>query len=150
MSSLEEGAVYTIVNVKSNTILDLSHDGVTIHGWEPTGAENQKADKADAMFAIQWELLSNANFWTLRNVATGQFLGRGDDEIVDNVPVTAGDNPEIWDIRPDEDDLSVFRLFVPGTNFVVDLSDFGNPDNGTPIALWGNSQANENQTWRFE
>ena len=42
------------------------------------------------------------------------------------------------------------RLFVPNTNFNLDLSKSGDPTPGTPVTLWGKWEGGTNQTWRFE
>ncbi|KAI6140110.1 hypothetical protein BKA82DRAFT_4215800 [Pisolithus tinctorius] len=41
------------------------------------------------------------------------------------------------------------RLFVPGTNQNVNLSDHGNATPGTPVTLWGKWNGN-NQLWHIE
>jgi hypothetical protein len=38
---------------------------------------------------------------------------------------------------------------VPGTDYCVDLSDHGNPRDGTIVTLWANWKGG-NQAWRFE
>ena len=42
-----------------------------------------------------------------------------------------------------------FSIFVPNSNFNVDLSDHGNANPGTPVTLWEKWEG-ENQVWRFE
>ncbi|GLB42713.1 putative ricin-type beta-trefoil lectin domain-like [Lyophyllum shimeji] len=137
--TIHEGGVYVLVNGKSGSVLDLSGtDGYSILGWNRHNGDNQK-----------WELSRHNNQWVFRNVGTGRFLGLGG-HVHDNTPVRAVDEPVPWDIFPDERDGSVHRIYVPGTPFNVDLSDYGNTNNGTPVNIWGRNENNTNQTWRFE
>lgn len=71
----------------------------------------------------------------------------------DGLPVIGAHHPTLWDIRPDEEDGSVHRsvavhsslrsldhlltlhlparIFLHGTPFNIDLTDYGNPTPGT-------------------
>ncbi|KAK1235493.1 hypothetical protein PQX77_001276 [Marasmius sp. AFHP31] len=133
----ESGHTYHIINVKSGTALDAADDG-PINGFELHGGENQR-----------WTLEHNGEHWTFRN-DKGQFLGR-EGEVEEGLHLRWVDYPVEWDIWPDSNDDSVFRIYVPGwhTAMNIDLSDHGNSDNGTPITLWGQWEG-EHQTWRFE
>ncbi|KAG6834778.1 hypothetical protein H0H93_007433, partial [Arthromyces matolae] len=137
--TIQAGRRYVLINAKSGTALDLSGtDNVSVLGWEAHRGENQ-----------QWELHQEDNQWVFRNVHNGKFLGI-ERRAHDNVPVRGVDAPVKWNIFPDDRDQSVYRIFVPDTPFNIDLSDFGNPDNGTLVTIWGKSENNQNQTWRFE
>ncbi|KAG6818757.1 hypothetical protein H0H93_002089 [Arthromyces matolae] len=155
--TIEAGRKYVLINAKSGTALDLSgSDNVSVLGWEAHRGENQ-----------QWELHQEDNQWVFCNVHNGKFLGI-ERRAHDNVPVRGVDAPVKWNIFPDDRDQSVYRyayfhdrhfsmvfeeyprIFVPDTPFNIDLSDFGNPDNGTLVTIWGKSENNQNQTWRFE
>ncbi|KAG6907730.1 hypothetical protein DXG01_007588 [Tephrocybe rancida] len=136
--SVEAGNRYVLVNVKSETALDLSGtDGSSILGW------NQH-DR------IQWELkhYEGTNQWTFRNVGSGKFLGLAEQHLRDDVPLRAVEHPVPWDISRDDRDQSVYRIFVPGTPFNVDLTNNGDSNNGTLVAIWGKWEG-VNQTWRF-
>jgi hypothetical protein len=41
------------------------------------------------------------------------------------------------------------RIYVPGTEYCVDLSDHGNPNNGTIVTLWA-AWKGANQAWIFD
>jgi len=41
------------------------------------------------------------------------------------------------------------RIFWKGSNNVVDLSDHGNPENGTAVTIWSEWEG-QNQLWSFE
>ncbi|KAG5647506.1 hypothetical protein DXG03_009443 [Asterophora parasitica] len=135
---IEHGNNYILQNGKSGTVLDLSgSDGYSILGWEGHSGDNQR-----------WTLENHDNRWVFRNVGTGRYLGYNPDDLRDDAPVFAVDEPVAWDIWPDEGDDTVHRISVPGTPFTVDLTNFGSEDNGTPVALWGKWEG-RNQTWRF-
>ncbi|KAG6898605.1 hypothetical protein C0993_005715 [Termitomyces sp. T159_Od127] len=140
--SIEPYNTYIIVNAKSGTALDLSGtDGYTVSGWERHGGDNQR-----------WYLdkYEDTNQWTFRNIYNDKYLGLADSSsFMDDVPVQGVDYPVPWDIFPDEQDYSAHRILVPGTPFNVDLSNFGDFNNGTLVAIWGQWEG-QNQTWRFE
>ncbi|KAG5638065.1 hypothetical protein H0H81_002033 [Sphagnurus paluster] len=136
---IESDKTYIVVNGKSGTVLDLTGThGHPVVGWSDNGGDNQK-----------WHLEHNNNQWTFRNVGTGRYLGLAGGDLRDDLPVQGVEHAVPWDIWPDEQDGSVFRIFVPGTPFNVDLTDFGNPENGTCVAIWGKWADGRNQTWRF-
>ncbi|KAG6901563.1 hypothetical protein C0995_010497 [Termitomyces sp. Mi166 len=144
--TIQPGNTYILVNAKSGTALDLSGtDGYSeinarsVLGWNQHGGDNQK-----------WELSQENNQWIFRNVGSGKYLGLSEGEPGNNLPVHGVNDPVPWNIFHDKDDDSVYRIFVPDTNFNIDLSDHGNPDNGTLVTLWGKWQPGVNQTWRFE
>ncbi|KAF8063233.1 hypothetical protein FPV67DRAFT_1451725 [Lyophyllum atratum] len=83
----------------------------------------------------------SSNQWTLRNVGTGKFLGLGGPP-KDNTPVRGVDDEFGWDINHDEHNSEAYRKLN------VDLSDYGNVNNGTPVTIWGNS-GKPHQTWKF-
>ncbi|CAL1702567.1 unnamed protein product [Somion occarium] len=137
--SIEEGHKYRLVNAKSGTTLDLSGgDNKSLIGYDWHGGENQK-----------WILERQGSGWTFKNAASGLYFSvEGNAE--DGSPVTASENPTQWDIWPDEEDGSVYRIFLPNTRFNIDLADHGNPTPGTLVTLWNKWHPGVNQCWRFE
>ncbi|KAG5649841.1 hypothetical protein H0H81_001810, partial [Sphagnurus paluster] len=95
--TIQHGRTYHIVNVKSDTALDLSGtDGHSILGWNKHNGDNQK-----------WVLDNVNNQWTFKNVGTGRYLGVAGHP-GDGTPLTAVDHSVGWDIWPDEVDSSVY------------------------------------------
>ncbi|KAJ3751171.1 carbohydrate-binding module family 13 protein [Lentinula detonsa] len=139
--SIQSGNVYKIYNGKSGTILDLSGtDGRTVSGFSDNNGDNQK-----------WQLEQGpGGHWTFRSVASGQYLGV-DGPIENGTPLVSVNEPFRWDIYPDDEDSSVFRVYVPGASTAtnIDLSDHGNATPGTIVTLWIKWEG-KNQTWRFE
>ncbi|RDB22014.1 hypothetical protein Hypma_010815 [Hypsizygus marmoreus] len=138
--SIQSGNTYKLVNVKGGTVIDLSGtDGTSVLGWNDHGGDNQK-----------WVVEQNlGNQWSFKNVGSGRYLGLGEGH-GNGRRLEGVEEPFGWDIFPDEEDSSVYRINAPGlTHFNVDLSDHGNSENGTPIALWGKWKGT-NQKWRFE
>jgi len=136
--TIQAGYTYILINAKSGTVLDLSGtDGHSILGWNRHNGDNQK-----------WTLGKHGNQWTLKNVGTGKFLGLGG-PAENDTQVRGVDEEFAWDINHDEHNSEAYRIFVPGKKLNVDLSDFGNDNNGTPVTIWGNS-GKPHQTWKFE
>ncbi|MEU1409685.1 RICIN domain-containing protein [Streptomyces sp. NPDC005728] len=136
--NVEAGCTYKLVNVKAGSFLDLSGgDHTSIIGNDSHDDDTQK-----------WQVEQDDG-WYLRNVGSSTYLGI---EVSpgDGTPVIAVDHQYPWDIRPDEEDQGTYRLYVPNTRFVIDLSDHGNPVPGTLVTLWGALNPGKNQCWRFE
>ncbi|ESK84080.1 carbohydrate-binding module family 13 protein [Moniliophthora roreri MCA 2997] len=137
--AIQSGRSYRIVNVKAGTVLDLSGtDGVSVSGFTANGGNNQK-----------WYLDNSSGHWTFR-CGTGKYLGL-DGEVQDGTPVIGVNQPVQWDIWPDEQDGSVYRIFVPNapTAMNLDLSDHGNANPGTKVTLWTKWEG-KHQCWKFE
>ncbi|KNZ79033.1 hypothetical protein J132_04733, partial [Termitomyces sp. J132] len=134
----QSGNVYTITNAKSGTVVDLSgRDNRSIIGFPFFNTTNQ-----------QWKLEWTSIGWTFQSVGSGHYIGI-DGSQSDGTRLVAQTTPFGWDIWHDEVDPSTYRIVVPETSFNVDLSNFGDPNNGTLVAIWGQWEA-LNQTWRFE
>ncbi|EIW52696.1 ricin B-like lectin [Trametes versicolor FP-101664 SS1] len=138
--SFEAGKTYQIINAKGGTVLDLSggQDHSPITGYQWSGGSNQK-----------WTLEQNGDGFQLKNAATGLYIGI-DGEPSNSAPVIATSQGQHWEVKPDHSDPSVFRIFLKGTQFCLDLSDHGNPNPGTPVTLWKKWEGGTNQTWKFE
>ncbi|OCH90364.1 ricin B-like lectin [Obba rivulosa] len=137
--SLQPNRTYILVNAKSGTVLDLSaSDNKTVTGWSLNNGDNQK-----------WYVQRTDTGWVFRNVNTGYFLGiEGDPQ--NWTPVIASENETVWDIWPDDENRSVYRICLPSTNFNIDLSNGGLVENGTKVTLWEKWLPGPNQTWRFQ
>ncbi|KAG5350038.1 hypothetical protein C0989_000517 [Termitomyces sp. Mn162] len=162
--SIEPYNTYILVNVKSGTALDLSgtdgYTGVFNIAIEmfcqqtdtrlqcPVGSGMEEKTRGQVHWTL--EKFEDTNQWTFRNVYSGKYLGLAElSELRDDIPIQGVDYPVPWDIFEDELDRSTYRIVVPETSFNVDLSNFGDPNNGTLVAIWGQWEA-LNQTWRFE
>ncbi|EPS44447.1 hypothetical protein H072_1561 [Dactylellina haptotyla CBS 200.50] len=138
---LDDGKSYKFFNVKGGTAIDLSGtDNESITGWESHDGDNQK-----------WVLEEAGDQWRIRNLATGRYLVPAEpfENINDGTPVIGSDDPFDWDIKEQDDD--VYRIYVPGFDRPInlDLSDYGNSNDGTRVELWGQWKG-ENQLWRLE
>ncbi|TFK90709.1 carbohydrate-binding module family 13 protein [Polyporus arcularius HHB13444] len=138
--SVQAGKAYKITNAKAGTVIDLSggQESSPLTGYAYHGADNQK-----------WELEDANGKYHLKNVATGLYVGF-DGEPNNGTPVVASSRPFEWEVRPDDHNPEVLRVFVAGTQYCLDLSDHGNPNPGTPVTLWKKWEGGTNQTWRFE
>ncbi|KAI0631469.1 ricin B-like lectin [Trametes polyzona] len=138
--SLQGGKTYKITNAKGGTVLDLSggQENSPITGYQWHGGANQR-----------WTLEEANGTYHFRNAATGLYIGF-DGEPKNFTPIIAASKAASWEIKPDHQDPSVFRVYLKGTDYVLDLSDHGNPNPGTPVTLWKKWEGGTNQTWRFE
>ncbi|KAJ3718214.1 putative mannanase [Lentinula raphanica] len=134
---VQSGSVFTIHNVKSGTVVDLSAgDNKTITGWALNGGKNQ-----------QWETIWSGNSWNFKSVETGLYLGfTGTAGNATNLTVAS--TPTGWDIWHDTVNETNYRIFAPNTTVNWDLWDYGNAVSGDPITLWG-AWSGIHQTWRF-
>jgi len=138
MVHIQSGGTYQIVNVKSETTLDLSGgDNKSIIGYGWHNGDNQK-----------W-IFENNGSWTIKSAGSGQYLAVEGDPNRDGVPIIAASDPFQWDIWPDEKEPDHYRIFAPGTEKNFDLSDHGNVAPGTIIQLWQKTPG-KNQTWEFK
>ncbi|KAI5824239.1 carbohydrate-binding module family 13 protein [Schizophyllum commune] len=138
MVEIESGRRYYITNAKAGTVIDLNAmDNYTIVGWNNKNGDNQK-----------WELQRSENGWHIKNVGNGTYLGF-DGDLHEGTRLTSWRDPCDWQIWKDEQDPSVYRLFIPNTTLNIDLSDHGNSHPGTAITLWGKWEG-RHQCWRFD
>ncbi|KAJ3892008.1 putative mannanase [Lentinula edodes] len=134
---IQSGSVFTIHNVKADTVVDLSAgDNTTITGWSLNGGKNQ-----------QWTTLWSGESWNFQSVATGLYLG------IVGIPgngtnLTVASTPTAWDIWHDTVNETNYRIFVPNTTVNWDLWGYGDATSGDPITLWG-TWSGIHQTWRF-
>ncbi|KAH7925979.1 carbohydrate-binding module family 13 protein [Leucogyrophana mollusca] len=137
--TIQSGHTYKLINVKGGTALDLSGgDNRSIIGYGFHNGPNQ-----------EWLFEQHeGGHWTIKSVGSGKYLGL-EENPRDGVSVLAVSNPYRWDIWPDDEDLSVYRIFASGTQFNIDLSDHGNPTPGTEIVVWWKWNG-RNQCWRVE
>lgn len=61
---------------------------------------------------IQWQLLRNGQYWSLRNLDTGAFLGVESSTAGENANVVATSHAEAWDLRAVEDNTNKYQ-YVP-------------------------------------
>ncbi|EGN97615.1 carbohydrate-binding module family 13 protein [Serpula lacrymans var. lacrymans S7.3] len=139
MASIRSGQIYKCTNVKGGTTMDLSGgDNKSIIGYGFHSGPNQ---------AWIFDQASD-NGWTIKSVGSGKYLGI-EESPRDGLPVVAVSERFEWYIFPDEEDMTVYRIYVPNTPFNLDLSDHGNPTPGTTVTLWGKWNG-RNQCWRID
>ncbi|KIJ57645.1 carbohydrate-binding module family 13 protein [Hydnomerulius pinastri MD-312] len=138
MACIKSNDIYFLINVKSNTCLDLSGgDNRSIIGYDFHKGPNQS-----------WIFEKVGGGFYIKSVSSAQFLGIAG-EPQDGQMVIASPSPFEWHVVDEPGVNKAVRLFVPGTRFNVDLSDNGNKAPGTPVTLWG-KWGGENQLWRLE
>ncbi|PPQ72685.1 hypothetical protein CVT24_012663 [Panaeolus cyanescens] len=122
---------YFIRNVKGGTVIDLSGaDNESIIGYPLNGGSNQK-----------WETEQVDGGWYIRNHKDGRFLALNGTPR-DGLSVVVRDEPFLWHIWGDEEVENGVRICVPDTRMNIDLTDYGSEKPGTPIAIWGRWNAN--------
>ncbi|KAJ3735298.1 carbohydrate-binding module family 13 protein [Lentinula guzmanii] len=126
--SIQSGNIYQIYNGKSGTVFDLSGtDGRTVFQTIMATTDNGISSKDQVV--------------TEPSAAP----------LLDGTPLASVNEPFGWDTYPDDEDSSVFRVYVLGapTATNIDLSNHGNATPGTIVTLWIKWEG-KNQTWRFE
>ncbi|THU96815.1 hypothetical protein K435DRAFT_778372 [Dendrothele bispora CBS 962.96] len=140
MSQPQEGQKDKIVNAKTGTVLDVSGvDNQTISGYTDHGGDNQK-------FRLE---KNDEGRWLFRVSHTDHYVGVNG-FTGDGTPLVAVEEPFGWDMYPDDEDGSVYRIYVPGAPAPLnwDLSDHGSATPGTIVTLWGKWEG-RHQCWRF-
>ncbi|CAE7127000.1 unnamed protein product [Rhizoctonia solani] len=158
MSHLEPGFYY-LINVKHARgkgvesanfhevgqdvgALDLSGgDGTSIISFPWHGGDNQK-----------WEFIPADNgHYHIRNAQQGKYI-TFPDEPNDGKQVIATDGPREWEVRlghegvNDKDEQVSVRIFVPGTEQNLDLTNHGDITPGNPVQLWSRTPG-QGQAW---
>ncbi|KAI0263599.1 ricin B lectin domain-containing protein [Gloeopeniophorella convolvens] len=141
--TLTPGALYVLINVKSNIALDLSaSNDHSVVGYDFHDGDNQK-----------WTLMPGSNgLWIIRNSATGKLLAFEGNEPRDGAPlVSVEETGLLWDISPaGSSNPQQYRIQCgQNTSFCVDFSDHGNTAPGTPVTLWRSYPDSTNQMWNF-
>ncbi|KAI0315946.1 carbohydrate-binding module family 13 protein [Amylostereum chailletii] len=138
VQQVQSGNAYTLVNVKGGTAVDLSGgDDTSVIGYGFHGGENQ-----------QWVFEERDGGYAIRNKRAGKYLAvDGSADNGSRIVAVSTENPQIWEVRPDENDS--VRIFVKDQKFNLDLSDHGNPTPGTPVSIWGHWHG-QNQLWKLQ
>nr|AEE98237.1 ricin B-like lectin [Macrolepiota procera] len=137
-TQVSSGQTYKITNVKAGTVIDLSgEDNKSIIGYPYHSGKNQ-----------QWTFNWTGKAWTLRSASSGSYLG------IEGTPaggtrLVAVNDPFEWHIWRDEANENAFRIFVPFTNYNLDLSGYGDTTPGTPVQLWWTWEG-LHQTWTID
>ncbi|KAF5319736.1 hypothetical protein D9619_008475 [Psilocybe cf. subviscida] len=135
---VENGVRYFIKNVKGGTYIDLdASNNSRLIGYPKNGGENQ-----------QWELESVDDGWQFKSVSSGLYWAL-DGGHQNGVAVVVKDEPVTFHLSDDPQVEGSTRISIPDTNKDVDLSDNGNITPGTPIAIYGRWDG-QNQLWFFE
>ncbi|KAH6871102.1 hypothetical protein BKA70DRAFT_1489950 [Coprinopsis sp. MPI-PUGE-AT-0042] len=128
--------VYTIVSVRTpNLVVDTKYGKALANQF--LGCETQ-----------QWELAKVMDLmWSIRNIASGRYLGmEPDDKVTNRHELREVERPFLWQLRRG-DPRSCVSLFVPFTNYVIDLSiDNWGPNPGTVLYIHSDLQW-RNQQW---
>ncbi|KAG1795919.1 ricin B lectin domain-containing protein [Suillus subaureus] len=140
MARIKNQHTYSLKNCQGGTAVDLSgDDNYSVQGFRPHDGSNQ---------AWIFQQDGDQNGWFIKSSHSGKYLGiKGNPQ--NGTAVVVIPNPFKWDVK-DSDVKSVkgIRILVHGTNFSLDLFNYGNSANKTKIQLWG-SWPGANQIWGF-
>ncbi|KAF8547510.1 carbohydrate-binding module family 13 protein [Imleria badia] len=141
MACIQANNIYTLINVKGGTCMDLSGgDNVSIIGYGHHQGPNQAWIFKNAG--------QNQTFY-LKSAGSGQYLSAAG-EPYNGQRVVASGSPYAWRVDDEPGVQSGVRLSpVCNANFSLDLSDHGNSTPGTPVELWGRWEG-QNQVWRLQ
>jgi len=135
--------VYRIVNVNSNTCLDLdngsSENGIVVQGWTPT------PDEWDQYWVIKKATSGNYRFYNRQSrTYLDMRLGSANNGTQVQCWSYSETDNQLWQIVPG---TSGYRLKNVGSNTYIDL-DNGSKSNGTKVQGWEYAETN-NQVWAF-
>ncbi|EEB92617.1 hypothetical protein MPER_08846 [Moniliophthora perniciosa FA553] len=126
--SLVQGQAYTITNMASNTVIDLSGaDNKTIQGWQNNGGySNQK-----------WIALMAGDGWTFKNGRTGVYLSLSDYCGGSSNRVIGSNIPVVWTLTATDASQKIFNVKLPLSSkpYSLDLEG-SNAQDGTPIIMY--------------
>ncbi|KAF9222221.1 ricin B-like lectin [Gyrodon lividus] len=146
MANIQSYRIYCISNVKATTsFMDISQDDTyMVIGYAYHNGPNQAIGVA-CHFRVSVEV-AERELTLLSSV--GKYMAISG-QPHNGQKVVASSSPFAWHVEDQPGAEGVVRVVVPGTNFSLDLSDYGNSASGTPVQLWskGNRQ---NQLWRLE
>ncbi|KAG2002382.1 hypothetical protein CC2G_004577 [Coprinopsis cinerea AmutBmut pab1-1] len=137
VEKIQDGRTYAIRNIKSGTVVEVAKDNKSIVGNVLNSAPNQK-----------WTTNWTGKGWTLRSVASGQYLSIAGPPANGTKLVLSAAAFE-WHIWHDEVYPGVYRIFVPYTTQNLDLYNYGDFAPGTPVTLW-NRWEGAHQLWDFD
>ncbi|KAI0370723.1 hypothetical protein BV20DRAFT_966233 [Pilatotrama ljubarskyi] len=137
-AALQSGHTYRLSHARTRTVLDLS-----MKDWSSV-----KAAAWDASDNQKWvaELAESGSGWTLRNVATGLYLGV-DGTPRPGAPIVATRQETFWDLQPTSEP-SGLRLAIVRTGLCVQLGDARVSNGG--VKLGDLREGGEAQQWRLE
>jgi len=132
---------YTLKNVKTGTVLDLSHgesnEGADIFGYDHNGGNNQK-------WLVQ--PTGQGQNITIRNVESNSYASFPGQSFAQGVLVKGSTQPQEFTIAAADKGFYISPTQQPG--YVLDLV-HGSDKNGTKVCVWQNNQQ-DNQKWYFE
>jgi hypothetical protein len=136
--SIEDNHTYSLRNRQGGTVVDLSgHDNHSIIGHYSHDGSNQ---------AWIFQRDGDQNGWFIKSSCSGQYLGIEGDAY-NGTRVVAVPSPFKWDVKiSDVEGVDGIRILIHGTNYSLDLSDYGNSANNTKVQIW-RSWAGANQIW---
>ncbi|KAF8606946.1 ricin B-like lectin [Ceratobasidium sp. AG-I] len=132
---------YTLKNVKTGTVLDLSgghgNEGADVIGYHHNGGNNQK-----------WQVqpTGHGQNVTIRNLESNSFAAFPGQSFAQGVLVKGSSQSQEYTIAAADKGFFISPTQQPG--YVLDLVN-GSDKNGTKICVWQNNQQ-DNQKWYFE
>ncbi|KAL5632009.1 hypothetical protein ACGC1H_000136 [Rhizoctonia solani] len=133
--------IYFLKNVMSGTLVSLyggsTEEGAEITGYDFSGGSYQK---------WQLQLTSHGQNVTLRNVQTSTYLWFRGQSFIPSFPVISSYQSQEYVIAAADRGFYISPAQQPG--YALSLLR-GSGQNGTEIAIWHNSQQ-DNQKWHFE
>lgn len=134
---LEEGGIYSIINLSSRTALAFDNE-------DKACGFRQKAECPSQQFQVT----NTGTGWAFQNIQSKLYLGLSPSIIIiaQGTPVRAVNHPFSWIVLPASviEENQAFKLFVPYTEKLADL-DMGRKEDGTKVNLYGNHNADK--TW---
>lgn len=122
---IHSGRIYRIINAKES-----------VSCVDVAGEHNESiiGNTLNDDLSQRWLFEATPTGWILKSVGANKFLGYA--SVSDGSLVIGTDEPQKWDIWPDDEYCYRYRLYVHGTKYNWDLANYGSSTPGTPISLW--------------
>ncbi|KAI0338728.1 hypothetical protein BDW22DRAFT_1362432 [Trametopsis cervina] len=134
-----KAGVYSLINVKSNSAMDLSAaDDQSLIGFPPHTGRNQ-----------QWKFEPLGEGYTIRSISSGRYLTVAD-SVVNEGALVASHFPVSWKVSVVSEGEEVrIRVLWPNGRHAISLADSGSDKAGTKVQLATAQPERDWQLWRL-
>jgi len=137
---------YLIINVASGTSADLEYDDDD-EDEPPSLVGNERSDQNPRQKWIFRDARNNQVL--IQNSSSRMYVSIDGTDPGSGTEILCTRNKQAWDVIPDLNDPSKFRICYPNTEFTINLEN-GDTSNGAQIQIDQFDQGSDSQKWKFE